>query len=82
MMSDKKYMCPGCGKEVTIEHFACKSGAKGGAAGTGEAKARSSKQAAAAVKARWAKYRESKRVVVPEGFGKLEPENESKEGKE
>lgn len=70
-MSDEKYLCPGCGEEVSIEHFACKSGAKGGAAGTGKSKSRSSEQARAAVKARWAKYRESKRVVVPESFGKV-----------
>ena len=80
-MTEQKYVCPGCGEKVTIEHFACKSGAKGGAAGTGEVKARSSEQARAAVKARWEKYRESKKVVVPENFGKSEPKIEPKEGK-
>jgi hypothetical protein len=48
-------ICPCCEKEVELEHFACKSGAKGGAAGKGEKKARSSEQARAAVEARWRK---------------------------
>jgi len=47
--------CPVCKKEVEPEHFSCVSGAKGGAAGTGKAKARSSDQARAAVCIRWAK---------------------------
>ena len=48
-------VCPCCGEEVSEEHFACRSGAKGGAAGRGEKKARSSEQARAAVEARWGK---------------------------
>ena len=46
-------VCPCCGEEVADEHFACRSGAKGGAAGKGEKKARSSEQARAAADARW-----------------------------
>lgn len=46
-------ICPCCGKRVPRSHFACESGAKGGKAGTGAAKARTSEQARAAVKARW-----------------------------
>ena len=49
--------CPCCGRPVTPEHFACASGAKGGAAGTGAAKARTSEQARAAALARHAKRR-------------------------
>ena len=50
-------VCPCCGKEVGDEHFSCSSGAKGGAAGVGAVKARSSEQARLAVKARWDKAR-------------------------
>ena len=38
--------------------------AKGGKAGTGEAKARTSEQARAAVQARWKKHRKTKRVTA------------------
>ena len=50
---DEGMWCPGCKREVGSEHFACVSGAKGGASGTGRAKARSSEQARAAAEARW-----------------------------
>lgn len=64
-------ICPCCQKEVEQDHFACCWGAKGGAAGTGEVKARSREQCRAAVKVRWDREREKKRVVVPENFGKV-----------
>ena len=65
-------ICPCSNKEVEKDHFACEFASKGGAAGRGEKKSRSSEQARAAVKVRWDKYRESKRIVVPAGFGNLE----------
>ena len=48
-----KYICPSCKREVDPEHFACKSGAKGGKSGTGESKARTTEQARNAALARW-----------------------------
>ena len=56
-------VCPCCGESVSDEHFACRSGAKGGAAGRGESKARTSEQARAAAEARW-----GKRGKLPEGW--------------
>lgn len=51
--------CPCCNQRVTASHFACHSGAKGGAAGTGDAKRRkvTSEQSQAMLKARWDKWR-------------------------
>lgn len=46
-------ICPVCKKRVPRSHFACESGSRGGKAGTGASKARTSEQARAAVKARW-----------------------------
>jgi len=48
--------CPVCNATVTASHFACHSGAKGGAT-KGKSKARTSEQARAAVMARWAKHK-------------------------
>jgi len=53
-----KMKCPCCGKNVRREHFACQSGAKGGKAGKGKAKARSSEQARDAVRKRWERARQ------------------------
>jgi hypothetical protein len=58
-MMEERFMCPCCGKEVGMEHFACKSGEKGGRSGRGEAKARSSEQARAAVRTRWDRERKA-----------------------
>jgi len=52
---DMSKRCPCCDEEVNEEHFACVSGAKGGAAGVGESKARTSEQARAAALIRWGK---------------------------
>lgn len=49
------HRCPACEQMVEKEHFACCMGAKGGKAGKGASKARSSDQARAAVNARWGK---------------------------
>ena len=49
-------ICPCCGKRVKRTHFSCQAGAKGGAAATGKAKARTSEQARKAVNARWKKH--------------------------
>lgn len=73
-------ICPCCKKEVERDHFACCWASKGGAAGRGKVKSRSSEQCRAAVKARWDRERERKRVVVPEGFGSLEPKIEPEGG--
>ena len=62
--------CPCCGVEVREEHFACRSGSKGGKAGIGEKKARTSEQARVAVEARWRK-RELVGGSVVEVIGKL-----------
>lgn len=48
--------CPHCGKRINVAKLL---GAKGGAAGTGKSKARTSEQARAAAKARWAAKREA-----------------------
>lgn len=48
-----KMTCPICGEEVEPEHFACKMGAKGGKAGTGASKARTTEQARAAASCQW-----------------------------
>lgn len=61
--------CPMCEKEVGEEHFACKSGAKGGTSGRGASKARTSEQARAAVEARW---RKRKRYEVDASDGTVE----------
>jgi hypothetical protein len=53
--TEKRVICPGCGKEVGMEHFACISGSVGGASGVGAVKARSTEQARAAAEARWGK---------------------------
>ena len=66
---ETRYKCPGCGKEVGIEHFACKSGEKGGSAGVGEVKARSREQARKAVLVRWARDRARKRIVLESKLG-------------
>lgn len=50
--------CPHCKKTIPQKLIAKAMGAKGGAAGTGKKKARSSEQARAAINARWAKVRE------------------------
>lgn len=57
-----KYTCPCCGHNVKREHFACRFASKGGAAGRGKSKARSSEQARKAVMARWSRV--SGKVVI------------------
>lgn len=52
--------CPICKKRVPRSHFACESGSRGGKAGAGKAKARTSEQATAAINARWAKQKKAK----------------------
>jgi len=47
-------------RQIISDYFAT-IGSRGGAAGTGAVKARSSEQARAAVKARWARVRAAKR---------------------
>ena len=64
-------VCPCCGVEVNEEHFACRSGSKGGAAGVGAKKARSSEQARKAAEARWGKRQEIFGVDVVEALGEL-----------
>ena len=54
-VSSEMFKCPHCLKMVSIEHFACQSGAKGGSAGTGEVKARSREQCQKAALIRWHK---------------------------
>lgn len=47
-------ICPCCGKKnVNKNHFACHTGSKGGKAGTGASKARTTEQARAAALKRW-----------------------------
>lgn len=59
-------ICPCCNKRVPRSHFACESGSRGGKAGKGAAKARTSEQARAAVKARWERVkREAARNALP-----------------
>jgi len=48
-----KRVCPECGEEVEPEHFACRMGSKGGKAGTGASKARTTEQARAAASCQW-----------------------------
>jgi hypothetical protein len=59
----KNMKCPCCGKAVSKSHFSCQSGAKGGAAGTGKSKARSSEQARANVMKRWEKRKDKNDTV-------------------
>lgn len=66
MNEEKLYECPGCKKMVSIEHFACISGGKGGSAGVGKVKARSREQCRKAVLIRWAREREAKRIKLDE----------------
>lgn len=77
---NKKSICPECGKEVEADHFACHFASKGGTAGVGEVKSRGSEHGKKAAAVRWAKYRESKKVEVPENFGNFEPKIEPKDG--
>lgn len=48
-----KHKCPICGKTVAAAHFACMFSAKGGASGTGKAKARPAAMMRAAAVKRW-----------------------------
>jgi hypothetical protein len=57
LMTKKKFLCPHCGKEIKPSDLARFIGAKGGSAGTGDKKRRTSEQARAASNARWAKAR-------------------------
>ena len=50
-------ICPVCNRRVPKSHFACESGARGGKAGAGKSKARSSEQARSAVTKRWERIR-------------------------
>jgi hypothetical protein len=55
-IESKTMQCPFCKKNITEKKVARHFAAKGGAAGTGKAKARTHEQAVKAVQARWAKY--------------------------
>ena len=55
VVPSNSFRCPHCDKIVGIEHFACQSGQKGGAAGTGESKVRSREQCVKAALMRWHK---------------------------
>jgi hypothetical protein len=48
--------------DATTRYYAAKLGRKGGKAGTGKAKARSSEQARAAVNERWRRYRKRQKA--------------------
>lgn len=50
--------CPHCQKNISPKTIAKHFASKGGASGTGKAKARTSEQARASVTVRWEKYRE------------------------
>lgn len=66
MNSPPKMKCPKCGHSIPDKALAAAMGKKGGKA-TGPSKARTSKQARAAVLARWAKVkkaRSEKRIAL------------------
>lgn len=67
MKHSEKYLCPFCNLKQPAEHFVCQFSAKGGKA-SGERKARTSEQAAAAgragAKKRWAAYNKAKRAAA------------------
>ena len=47
------YKCPCCGKDVSMEHFSCKAGEKGGKSGRGDSKRRDPEKMRRAALLRW-----------------------------
>lgn len=61
--------CPKCGVAIDTTDLAKALAAKGGRAGRGHAKARTTEQARAAAKVRWDKVKHTNRKQTPDSAG-------------